>query len=821
MLYTKTKRKIAIGYIVLIFAIVFSGWLLYINIQSQQNIKKASTVFANRQDAADKMMYAMLDINNAERAVCMGQTDEWKHYERAIQVAQQATAHLRHTVKDRKQLLRIDSLRMLLNIKYETTQLIMSEMLRNTPDAYYYKKVKDLHSGRDSVIVRPNTTDTKEDKHTVYEVVKTKKGFFARLADAFRRQHNDTISVRHEGIRHSADTVRQSIDLADTLADVLTAIKQEENKAKRAQQESLNHRGRSLQMTSMQLARRTQQLLEDIQDNEQQQLQQAIDNDFKIRQAALYKVEILAALAILSALVLLLYVYRDMQRQQTYRKHLEQAKEETERIMEQRERLLLTITHDIKAPVASISGFIELLDEQVSGEKAKNCLNNIRSSASHLLHLVRALLDYHQLKDGKAQLHITNFNPTTLVESCIAERFLQAHDKGLQLTCDTGGCSQQTCRADDFRIKQILDNLISNAIKYTHQGCVKVTAQTKNSRLLLTVSDTGIGMTQEETQCIFKAFTRLPEAQGTEGVGLGLSITHEVINMLNGQMLLKSKKGEGSTFTVSIPIEICQNNPKGKLPATDQATATTKSKFTQPYKILIIDDDSLQLQLLQEMFSRITSGRWNIITCQHTSEALHTITIWHPQIILADIEMPEMNGTELIKQIDHSKMVVIGMTAHEQNIKSELLNIGFDACLFKPFNIHDLIQLLKTVTGTNITYSSTSHEQEYEHNVFSPLTAFAEGDKQAEQDILTNFKHSVNEYLGILTSFADNEHTAYVAHKLLPIASMLNLKTLQIIQNLIPEKINMLGKDTISSYRLQIIKELESIEKELESRIKD
>ena len=818
MLYTNTKWKIALGYIVLIFATVFSGWLLYINIQSQQNIKKASTAFAHRQDAADKITYAMLDVNNAERAVCLGQTEEWQHYERAIKAAQQATTELRHTVKDNNQLLRIDSLQLLLSIKYKNMQLIMSEILHNNPDTYYYKKVKDLYSGRDSVIVQPKTTDTREDKHTVYEVAKTKKGFFARLADAFRKQHNDTISVRHEATHLSSDTVKHSIDLADTLADVLTAIKQEENKAKRARQESINQRGRSLQMTSMQLARRTQLLLEDIQNNEQQQLQQAIDNDFKIRQEALYKVEILAALAILSALVLLLYIYRDIQRQQTYRKHLEQAKEETERVMEQRERLLLTITHDIKAPVASISGFIELLDEQVTDEKAKNYLNNIRSSASHLLHLVRALLDYHQLKDGKAQLHTNNFNPAKLVESCITERFPQAHDKGLQLICNTNGCRQQTCKADDFRIKQILDNLISNAIKYTHQGSVNVTAKTTDSQLLLTVSDTGIGMTHEETQRIFDTFTRLPEAQGTDGVGLGLSITQEVVNMLNGKIQLHSKKGYGSTFTVCIPIELCSNNKTEDLPTTGKTKP--KPKFNQPYKVLIIDDDSLQIQLLREMFSRITSERWNVITCQHISEALHTIKIWHPQIMLADIEMPEMNGTELIKQIDHSKMVVIGMTAHEQDIKSELLNIGFDACLFKPFNIYDLTQLLKDITGTDIKYSQMSQEQKPQQDIFFSLISFAEGDKQAEHDILLNFKQSIQEYIYTLTSFADKEHTASVAHKLLPIASMLNLKTLQIIQKLIPENINMLGEDAISSYQQQIIKELRNIEKELENRIK-
>lgn len=846
-----THLKIAIGYIVLIVVLGFSGWLLYSNMRSQQNVSEASVIFMRRQNAAEQMIYSMLKVSTAERAVCLGQVEEWGSYNEAVDSARKATAGLRSLVSDPRQQERIDSLQLLLTMKYNNVRLVLAELVNDKSDSLYYNKVKNLHSGQDSLVIRPKTAEIKENKQTVYEVIKTKRGFFARLADAFRKQYADTVSVRQEELGQVTDSVGHTINIADTVADVLSEIKLAENKAKQQHKDNVNRKARNLQMVSMQLAQRMQQLLEDVQGGERRYLQRALDKDLVVRKAAFRKVEMLAALSVVCVVILLLFIYRDMRKERIYRNYLVQAKAETEKLMAQRERLLLTITHDIKAPAASISGFIELLSDQVSGEKAKAWLSNIQSSANHLLNLVTALLNYHQLENGKIKPQNVSFCPSQLIESCVAERLPQAMEKSLALECHTQRCGSKMCVADAFRIKQIIDNLVSNALKYTKEGRVVVDAAVDGGGwLTVKVADTGIGMT-EECERVFQAFTRLPGAQGIDGVGLGLSIAKENIKMLGGDIQLQSTKGKGSVFTVRVPVAIDSNDSAKDKDAKRDAPSSNITKHiadTDTYKVLIVDDDSLQLQLLKELLANVKPGRWNVIACQHVDEAMRMIKTWHPHILFADIEMPEMGGRELISNIDHSNMVVVAMTAHERSIESELHSAGFDACLFKPFGAAGLTTLLSQLTNKEIasvrniapdTVSSSSadgnqlQDNASLSNRFAALTVFADGDVEAERTILTDFKTSLDEYISRLTSALNIESESVsaeenatslsarikeigsVAHKLLPIASMVNLTTLNTIQQLSPEHIAELEPSQANKLAAEVLDELRGVEEEL------
>ena len=263
-----THLKIAIGYIVLIVVLGFSGWLLYSNMRSQQNVSEASVIFMRRQNAAEQMIYSMLKVSTAERAVCLGQVEEWGSYNEAVDSARKATSGLRSLVSDPRQQERIDSLQLLLTMKYNNVRLVIAELVNDKSDTLYYNKVKNLHSGHDSLVIRPKTAEIKENKQTVYEVIKTKRGFFARLADAFRKQYADTVSVRQEELGQVTDSVGHTINIADTVADVLSEIKLAENKAKQQHKDNVNRKARNLQMVSMQLAQRMQQLLEDVQGGE-------------------------------------------------------------------------------------------------------------------------------------------------------------------------------------------------------------------------------------------------------------------------------------------------------------------------------------------------------------------------------------------------------------------------------------------------------------------------------------------------------------------------------------------------------------------------
>ena len=313
---------------------------------------------------------------------------------------------------------------------------------------------------------------------------------------------------------------------------------------------------RDLQITNARLALRSSQQLNDIHQRERQAMQQAINQAMQARQNLLWQIGLLAIVAITAAVILVYYIYRDTQKERIYRENLEEANEEIRRIMNQRERLLLTITHDIKAPAASISGFIDLMKDYVDNPQGISCLNSIKGSATHLSRLVAALLDYHQLENGLMKLNPVDFSPAIMFRQCAGEMQILSQEKGLELHLELDGISspQTYYRADAFRIRQILNNLVSNAIKYTDQGSVTIQAAISPQHLLtFSVRDTGKGMTTEERQKVFQAFTRLKSAQGIEGSGLGLNITQELVNLLQGTLRLESIKGKGSTFTVTLP----------------------------------------------------------------------------------------------------------------------------------------------------------------------------------------------------------------------------------------------------------------------------
>ena len=208
---------------------------------------------------------------------------------------------------------------------------------------------------------------------------------------------------------------------------------------------------------------------------------------------------------------------------------------------------------------AAIAGFIDLLSEYVDRPKAVGYLQSISGSANHLLQLVSALLDYHKLESGKAERHEVSFQPTALVSECVAQMQPLAMAKQLRLVTDINVAEDMFCRSDAFRIKQIVKNLVSNAIKYTDEGEVRVGITVLNGWMTLSVSDTGCGMTPEELQSVFNAFTRLPGAQGKEGVGLGLTITREIVTLLGGRIKVASTKGKGTTFRVCLPVKVVAN----------------------------------------------------------------------------------------------------------------------------------------------------------------------------------------------------------------------------------------------------------------------
>lgn len=685
----------------------------------------------------------------------------------------------------------------------------LSDAMAGKPDKNYLReKVSSLNTGKDSVVVHSKAPQTHEAKSTTVEVVKTRKGFFRRLADAFKKEHAETLSVKKDSNMAVVDTVVTPVNVAENVADILQQIEKKENHEKRSHADNMNKEVEELKVVSTQLALRSAKQLSDVHQKERGAMQRAISQAMEARRDLLWQMGLLAIVTIAAVMVLIVVIWRDSKKEREYQESLEAANEEIQCVMNQRERLLLTITHDIKAPAASIAGFIDLMGDYVSSRKGMECLHNIKNSAVHLSHLVASLLDYHQLENGLMKVRPTTFSLVRLVAECVEGMRLRAEEKGLRLSYDTTK-AEGLFLADAFRIRQILDNLVGNAIKYTDCGGVTVKALVSKvmgkHQLTLSVKDTGKGMTTEDKRKVFQAFARLGNAQGIEGAGLGLSITKELVALLDGEIHVYSTVGKGSIFTVTIPVE----------PSKEETTKKDARKAFANHKILILDDDKLQLQLIQEMLRRIVDDSWRVFACGHVVDALTTLHNERPALMLMDIEMPEMNGTEMIRHVNHAQMTVVAMTAHDNSIKGQLLEAGFDDCLFKPFDIDQLARILgKEAKGQVVADDTTPTDGPSSR--FDSLVAFAGGDEDAAREIVSTVKEELARHLSDLKEMRESatlpvENIEKVAHKLLPIASMTRMESVEALTALSPERIHGIGEGQIREYLKMVINELQDI----------
>lgn len=805
--------------------IAIATWQVYDNSRLFVALNNASEQLLKRRDVVDSLVCSLLETNNAERSVLLGEGSEWPHFNRSVATSEQKAKQLKPFIADQGQRQRIDTLVELIHMKRENTKRVAQLMAFDNRDAFYRDKVQALQSGRDSVVIHSKLYGQHGQREKVYEIIKSKRGFFRRLGDAFRRQHADTVGVTNILHDTKADSTAQRINIADSVANILTDIQNEEQKQNSRQQENVAARLNRLQRVSLQLSQRTGLLLEHIQREEKNALQKALGHAMQSRHKMVVRIAIIGLVAILIAALLVAYILRDIKRERRDRQRIVEAKAETEHIMAQRERLLLTITHDIKAPAASIAGFIELLSEQVSHPKALAYIDSMRHSAIHLQQLVAALLDYHLLESGKAERHDVSFVPQQLAKSCVDEFKPMAAEKGLDITLGTltTNCGD-LWRSDAFRVKQIMSNLIGNAVKYTDRGGVKVEMRiSPRQHLIIYVSDTGRGMSQADCQRIFDAFTRLPNGQDKEGVGLGLSITREVVQMLGGTITVTSEEGKGSCFTVSLPIKKEEKKQKKDVEEDVASVETNRSsteakEATTEINILAVDDDALQLELFKEMAQKIGGAKLNISTTTSASEAIKLAEETKPQIMFTDIEMPEMSGKDMLKHVKNSDMSTVAMTAHDPSIMTSLKKAGFSTCLFKPFNAATLAATLAQITRLPLSVKAAEQKASF----FAPLTAFAEGDTEAEREILTQVGESIKEYRQMLEQGLKSngeelqrDSISRAAHKAMPLLTMLKPRQCGWLQAITPEHIKDSSAENSTALAMRLEKELEEISKKL------
>ena len=782
-----TSFKIVIGYILLVGLLI--GAFTYT--MQQMNLLTTPTSLRDQLDhrrhITHRIISQLYDAESIGQTLRTGKLNEYYHYLKAMKEVNASIDTLETILTDTLQQARLDTVRTLLQNKQWNMYAVL-EAMRNTPtDQIYQEQLDSLIAQQDSLLSTPHIRRKVITHHNSYTIHHKKKGFFKRLADVFAPGKEDSTQVSNVIQEEYTDTLDEVYSPIDTISSMITGIQHKVFQTRQKETEMLNTRISSLRVIGSGLSQRVNQLLENIEHDEQEAARTKLMQEEEIRKEAAETMAKIAIAAFVLVLVFSIVIARDITRNNHYRRELEKAKSYAENLLVAREKLMLTITHDIKAPAGSIIGYIDLLIRLVNDRRQQFYLSNMKSSAQHLLALVTSLLDYHRLEAGKMDLHPVAFNPHELLTDIYNSFLPLAEKKQLQLDFKEKLPETLTLEGDPFRIRQIVENLLSNALKFTAAGGITLQAEYHGNQFVFCVSDTGCGMTASEQERIFKEFTRLSSAQGQEGFGLGLSITRKLVELLLGRIDIESAPGKGSTFKVSMPLPSISPKP---------APGSKEPAITLPkihLRIAIIDDDRIQMHLTEAMLhnaaEEVKGFKVEAVCCEQPEELIEQLKNRTFDLVFTDIQMPAMNGFELLHHLRNQNFAqaqsipVIAITARGDMNENDFQQKGFAGMLQKPFNQSELKKVVKNAL-THLTVSDnipdtlpvqkdtheTSPHTDQPYN-FSPLTAFSEDDPEAAKEILRTFAQETQknmEKLQTAISNKDMEALCATAHKMLP-----------------------------------------------------
>ncbi|WP_349875403.1 hybrid sensor histidine kinase/response regulator, partial [Bacteroides cellulosilyticus] len=451
----------------------------------------------------------------------------------------------------------------------------------------------------------------------------------------------------------------------------------------------------SLATRNAELNRQLQGLIIQIDGKVQADLQKREDEITEMREQSFIQIGSLTGFVLLLLVISYVIIHRNANSIKRYKREmtdligqLQQALEQNKVLIASRKKAVHTITHELRTPLTAITGYAGLMEKENDVDKARMYIQNIQYSSNRMREMLNTLLSFFRLNNGKEQPNISSCRILAITHILEVEFMPIAMNNGLILTVESH--VDAVILTDKERILQIGNNLLSDAIKFTDNGCVSLTTDYNNGILKLVVEDTGTGMTDEEQRRVFGAFERLSNAVTKDGFGLGLSIVQYIVTMLSGTIRLESEKGKGSRFTVEIPAQVAEE----LLP---QQTARNYTRNSERYHdVIAIDNDEVLLLMLKEMYAQ---EGVHCDTCTDVAKLMELIRKKEYCLLLTDLNMPDINGFELLEllrtsNVGNSKTIpVVVTTASGSCSKEELMERGFSGCLLKPFSISELMEV--------------------------------------------------------------------------------------------------------------------------------
>ena len=682
-----------VGISAVIIAFLTAGIFTY---DSFKRVLEAMDTISQPEAKLVHLNEVMTEISNAEGSARAYTLTKEQHYLRTYwERFSTIDSHIQTLQKDMQsnayQLARIDSVSALLRNKQRNLQSFLLLKDKEAKNAPLKKALKIIdQKAKDSPVVTspPPPVDSPVRQQRRREVGRRNSSVASSQPKGTDDPSSPVASVSPDG-----DTG----ELLNDVKDIIHTMENEESKMK----QYLGKQELDIIEQDWLIMDQIRSIIRDVR---REELAQAEMNSAEARAIAtrsVITITIIGGLIILGCFIFLAMVFKDLTLSNYYRTNLMQSKRRAEKLAQVKEEFLANMSHEIRTPLNAITGFLAQLQKTPLNQDQRLYVDTLETSSDHLLSIVNDILDLSKIESGKLTIEEEPFTVRKVMQTVVDVMRVKAQEKDITITREVDAALDLTLSGDAHRLRQILFNLVGNAVKFTKQGGVSVRARAKEVTethvgIEFSVQDTGSGIASNKLDHIFGAFNQEDGFTGQRygGTGLGLAICKKLVELQNGWISVESMVGQGSIFsfyltypksTLSVPSPV----EEAALPTVD---ITNRS-------VLVVDDDQVN-RLLLEVLSDKWDAQVDIVDSGFT--ALEMLKQQSYDMILADINMPEMDGVTLMHAIkkDHPSIPVIAFTATANPETLEnFLSVGFDDYLIKPFKESDLLAKIAQYTS--------------------------------------------------------------------------------------------------------------------------
>ena len=757
--------KVVIGYFFLIVIAIISVWYIY------SEILKIATPKETASEENKKILMISNVVTNLYASEAVGRAamlteskSSIREYHRLLDSINAEIETIK-TDAEENQLAKFDSIQMLLQKKRRSISEILNFRKKYSHENNLDKAITKIYNVKDSLVLNFQPISRARNNSQI-------RKFLDNVLNPHQRDSLSILPVSNDSLVLAFEKI---------ISDVVT----KENRIK----SQLFMREQKLLDENRVISDQLRNVLTSVEKEILQKSYQKINDSKYAISKTTKNIAWIGAAALLLVLLFGLIIIRDLNINQKYRQQLERLNSEKEDLLRSKTMLLATVTHDIQTPLGSVIGFSDLLKNTPVTPKQLQYLDNIRHSSHYILKLVNDLIDFSKLENNKIKIEAINFNFKDLIENTCQPLVPNAANKGIQLRWDVPEELDALYISDPYRIKQVLTNLVTNAIKFTQEGSVSVSVSKDADWISIAVTDTGIGIPKNKQKVVFKEFTQAHSGIEKKfgGTGLGLTIAKRIMELLGGSISLESKEHTGSTFTVKIPNVKAADQNRHSVSDNQEK----KYDYLENKQLLIVDDDPMQLKLMEEIFANYPVS---VTTTTDASKVVALLKQNHFDLVLSDIQMPKMDGFELVEKIKQDTSIreipVIALTGKRDLIQEDFIRKGFITFHPKPIQLDKLLQQLQAIfegnTPVEIKYDTTVESTEKLYDL-SSLNQFTQNDKTALNNIIKVFIKSSNENMEALNTAAQNNDwntVAQLAHRLIPMLKQ--MEAYAIVDRLIP-----------------------------------